>query len=376
MGPESPRASRGTRVERGGRIAAAARIVARALCAAPGRTGRGRGREAGLTAWIGAESRVESWTPLSIVVFVNPRSRANRRDPRLADRFAQTLGAAGRVIAPVSLDDLAAQAQQLAALPPDVIGIHGGDGTLHRTVHALIQAFGAAGDRPLPPIAILAGGTMNVVARSLRLATKAERVLGNLVKNANAGRAPETIVRRCLRVGGSFGFVFGNGLMANFLEEYYKRGGYGAGRAIWILTRTLLSALVWGGYARRIFRRFRGRVLVEGEALPWKALTGVCAATVREVGLGFKLNHRADEDPDRFSVLAIHAGPVTLAQDLVPVHRGMGVNPRRAWSAIASRLLIEPDDPEISYTIDGDLYRTSGPLEVALGPPIQFVKSS
>jgi hypothetical protein len=84
--------------------------------------------------------------------------------------------------------------------------------------------------------------------------------------------------------------------------------------------------------------------------------------------LGFKLNHRADEDPDRFSVLAIHAGPVTLAQDLVPVHRGLGVNPRRAWSAVASKLVIEPEEAETSYTIDGDLYRASGPLEIGLGP--------
>jgi diacylglycerol kinase family enzyme len=312
---------------------------------------------------------------LSIVVFVNPRSRANRRDPRLADRFAQTLGRAGRVIAPASLDDLAAQARQLAETPPSVIGIHGGDGTLHRTVAALIHAFAAAGDRALPPIAILAGGTMNVVARSLNIRTKPERLLAGLVKRASAGQEPEIIERRCLRVNESFGFVFGNGLMANFLEEYYAKGGYGAGRAVWILTRTLLSALVWGGYARRIFRRFRGRVQVEGQTLPWKSLTGVCAATVREVGLGFKLNHRADEDPDRFSVLAIHAGPVTLAQDLVPVHRGLGVNPRRAWSAVASKLVIEPDEPEISYTIDGDLYRAAGPLEVALGPSLKIVKS-
>jgi diacylglycerol kinase family enzyme len=309
---------------------------------------------------------------LSIVVFVNPRSRANRRDPKLVHRFARILGDTGRVIAPLSLDDLMDQAKQLARSPPDVIGIHGGDGTLHRTVAALIQAFGNSVER-LPPLAILAGGTMNVVARSLGISTKPERLLAALVKGARAGKPPDTIVRRCLRVGGSFGFVFGNGLMANFLEEYYARGGYGAGRAIWILFRTFASALVWGGYARRIFRRFRGRVLVEGQALPWKSLTGVGAATVREVGLGFKLNHRADEDPDRFSVLAIHAGPVTLAADLVPVHRGLGIDPRRAYSAVASTLVIEPDEGEISYTIDGDLYRATGPLEIGLGPPLRFV---
>lgn len=309
------------------------------------------------------------------MVFVNPRSRANRRHPGLASRFAEILGDAGRVIAPASLDDLMEQAKKLAEAPPQVIGIHGGDGTLHRTVSALIQAFRAAGDKPLPPIAILAGGTMNVVARSLGIRAKPERLLTALVNKARAGQTPDTISRRCLRVGHSFGFVFGNGLMANFLEEYYAKGGYGAARAVWILTRTLLSALVLGTYARRIFRRFRGLVRVEGQALPWKRLTGVCAATVREVGLGFKLNHRADEDPDRFSVLAIHAGPVSLAQDLVPVHRGRGVSPRRAWNAVASRLVIEPEEPEISYTIDGDLYRASGPLEIGLGPSLRFVKT-
>src|SRR5205807_1304885 len=98
-------------------------------------------------AFAGKQCRVHR--PLSIVVFVNPRSRANRRDPQLATRFAQTLGDAGRVIAPVSLDDLLVQARALAQTPPDVIGIHGGDGTLHRAVAALIHAFG---DRPLPPI--------------------------------------------------------------------------------------------------------------------------------------------------------------------------------------------------------------------------------
>jgi diacylglycerol kinase (ATP) len=310
---------------------------------------------------------------LSIVVFVNPRSRANRRDPKLADRFARTLGTEGRVIAPHSLEDLAEQARRLAAAPPAVIGIHGGDGTLHRTVAALIQAFGTA-DGALPPIAILAGGTMNVVARSLGFRAKPEKLLASLVEGARAGRPPETVNRRCLRVGTSFGFVFGNGLMANFLEEYYAKGGYGASRAVWILLRTFVSALVWGSYARRIFRRFRGKVTVEGQALPWTSLTGVGAATVREVGLGFKLNHRADEDPDRFSVLAIHAGPITLAADLVPVHRGLGVAPGRAWSAVAAHLAIEPEEPEISYTIDGDLYRGSGRLEIGLGPTLRFVK--
>jgi hypothetical protein len=130
---------------------------------------------------------------------------------------------------------------------------------------------------------------------------------------------------------------------------------------------------VGGAYSQQIFRRFRGRITVDGEVLPWTELTGIAAGTVREVGLGFKLNHRADEDPDRFSALAIHAGAVALAGDLVPVHRGRGIAPARAWSALATRLVIEPDEPNSGYTIDGDLYRVQGRLEVGMGPALRFV---
>jgi diacylglycerol kinase family enzyme len=308
---------------------------------------------------------------LSIVVFVNPRSRANRLDPTRAARFAGLVGRLGRVVAPPSLEAMQDEARRLAATPPQVIGIHGGDGTLHRTLSALVQAWG---DVPLPPIALLAGGTMNVVAASLGLRRAPEALLGQIAGDLRDGRPIETVRRRCLRIGDAVGFVFGNGLMTNFLEEYYRDDAYGPGRAIWMLTRTFGSAAIRGGFSRQIFRRFGGRVVVDGEELPWRALTGVGAATVREIGLGFKLNHRADEDPDRFAVLAIHAEAISLIQDLWAVHRGIGVAPERAWSGVASSLVVEPEAAESPYTIDGDLYTARGRLTVELGPPLAFVR--
>ena len=43
---------------------------------------------------------------------------------------------------------------------------------------------------------------------------------------------------------GAHGFVFGNGLMANFLEEYYAKDRYGTRRALQILAHTFASGLV------------------------------------------------------------------------------------------------------------------------------------
>jgi len=198
----------------------------------------------------------------------------------------------------------------------------------------------------------------------------------HLVESARTGQPLETLRRRCIHVGDQHGFIFGNGLMANFLTEYYAPGRYGPGRALWLLTRTLASAVVLGPFVRRVFDRFRGRVTVDGEVLPWADFVSVGAATVTEVGLGFKLIHRADDDTERFGVLAIHAGPLALLRDFVPVRAGRGLATSRAYSAVASDMNIEPADGTMAYTIDGDLYRTEKgrSLRISIGPVLELVK--
>lgn len=310
---------------------------------------------------------------MPIVVFVNPGSRANRKDPGCADRFARILGDVGRVAAPAGLDRLADEAGRAATEAPSLIAIHGGDGTLHRTLSALISAYQG---QPLPPIAILTGGTMNVVASSLGIRAKPEDFLAELVADAREGKPPSTIRRRCLQVGDHYGFIFGNGLLSNFLEEYYARGAYGTWRAVWVVLHTVFSLLTTRRFAKRILRRFCGLVTIDGTVLPRRQLTGIGVATVTEVGFKMKLHHRADDDPDRMGGLAIHGGALSLLLDILDVRLGRGLSPKRATSFVADRLSIAPDAPETAYTLDGDLYTTRGTLTVQVGPVLDIVKPS
>ena len=237
--------------------------------------------------------------------------------------------------------------------------MHGGDGTFTH-VASLGLAFG---EQPIPPIAILGGGTMNVVAASLRIRERAIPFVRQLVETARGGGTFQTLRRRCLRIGDYLGFIFGNGLMANFLGEYYGTGKYGPARAAWLLLRACGSALIGGPFVKKLFKRFEGTLELDGQLLERTSFMGVGAATVREVGLGFKLNHRADDDLERFGFLAIHARPIAIIPEFVAVHRGKGVSPSRALSAVASTLRVTPKGGTMPYTIDGDLYRAQGPLD-------------
>jgi len=289
----------------------------------------------------------------------------------VASQFQTLLGEHGRVFAPKTLEELDETAAGLRSAPPAIIAIHGGDGTLHRAVAALGKAFG---DTPLPPIAILGGGTMNVVSSSLGIRQKATPYLTSIIEEVRAGRRLETVRRRCLRIGDTLGFIFGNGLMANFLTEYYGAGEYGPARATWLLLRAVGSAMIDGPFIHKIFKRFEGTIEVDGQPLPRTVFIGFGAATVREVGLGFKLNHRADDDVERFGVLAIHGRPAGLIPDFWAVYQGRGISPKRSFSAVASTVKITPQAGSMAYTIDGDLYRGEGPLTISVGPHIDFVR--
>jgi diacylglycerol kinase family enzyme len=309
-----------------------------------------------------------------LAVLVNPLSRANRRNPRVAAEFQAIVGDQGRILAPKTLEELDEAAATIRGAQPSVIAVHGGDGTLHRALTALGRVYDGAS---IPPLAILGGGTMNVVSASLGIRERPTVLLEALAAGARAGRAPDLLHRRCIRVGTQLGFIFGNGLMANFLGEYYGTGRYGPARAAWLLLRGLCSAMIGGPFIRRLFKRFEGTVTVDGAALERTVFVGLAAGTVREVGLGFKLLHRADDDPERFGVIAIHGQPLALLGDFPAVHAGRGVAPKRAFSAVASTMEVAPrDGGEMSYTIDGDLYRGTGPIAISVGPPIAFVKPS
>ena len=98
------------------------------------------------------------------------------------------------------------------------------------------------------------------------------------------------------------------------------------------------------------------------------------AGTVREVGLGFKLVHRADDDPERFGVLAMHSGILSLALDVPAVRNGRGISTSRAFSAVASEMQVHSKNGAMAYTIDGDLYRTHESVAISLGPHIDFLR--
>jgi diacylglycerol kinase family enzyme len=308
-----------------------------------------------------------------IGLITNPRSRANLRDPARPRRLGYLIGSHGTARATTSLDDLHRVCEELHKERIDVLGISGGDGTLHHTLTAMINAWG---DDPKPAVAILRGGTMNTIANSLGIRGETSRLLFELVDKHRQGVQLETFDRNLLQINNRYGFIFGNGVIYNFLHEYYATGNPSPSEAAKLILGAAGSSVIGGPLSRRIYRRFRANVTVDGEHWACDDYITVAAAVVKEIGLGFKPFYRCDEQPGCFALLGIHTSAFGFVRELPNIHAGRPMRRDKVIDAVASHVRFEPlpPDEKLEYIIDGDTYVCDGPIELKTGPKVTFVK--
>jgi len=318
-----------------------------------------------------------SGTPQSTLPFVsgigvitNPRSRLNKRRPELARRLAYVLGDEGRVDTPADLDSLREVAEQFLKQRIAVLAINGGDGTSHTVLSAFLGVYG---DVPLPKVALLRGGTMNTVASGLGIRGRPEDLLGQLVMRYHAGEPLRSVSRDLLVVDGCrAGFLFGNGLVSNFLEAYYEGAEPSPTKAALLLARGILSVFVQGPLIQRLMRPVRCTVTVDGERWPEAEWTAVVAGTVDDIGLGFRPFHRAPEYPGHLQALGFACSAAQIVGLLPRIRLARPLRHPLVQDSLATHVVLEAEEP-IAYMIDGDFHQGGQRVEIGLGPRVELV---
>jgi diacylglycerol kinase family enzyme len=307
-----------------------------------------------------------------IGIVTNPRASRNRGRPEVVRHLRRLVEGEGEVVEAETPEDLLAAAGRFRQAGVDLVAVNGGDGTSHRVLDALVGAFGG---EPLPTVALLRGGAMNIVASAHGIRGAPLRLLARLLAHRREGRPLRTVERDLLRVeaDGSpalHGFLLGTGCVVAFLEAY-AAGAPSRLRAAALLLRAAGSALSGGPFARALSRREPMRILADGEEWPKPAYLAVLAGTVPEAGLGFRPLARCEEQAGFFHAVGITAAASRVALRLPAIRLGRPWHRRVAMDAVARRLVIEPEAP-LRFTVDGDLYRAERSLRVGVGPPVRM----
>jgi diacylglycerol kinase family enzyme len=309
----------------------------------------------------------------SIGVVVNPQAGRNRHAGDRAARLGDLVGAQGWVRETASLDQLADAAAECRARAVDVVGVCGGDGTLARTITALLREYGSGS--ALPSILPLRAGTMNTVARAMGCsAWRPERMLAEVVGERRRGAPMLLAEHQLLCINGrDYGFMLGAGVPVEFLRAYYDQPHRGARGAVRTLVELSASALIGGRTIRRVFRPLPGQLLVDGRRGPFDAYTVIYASTIEDIGLGFRPTYRAREEAGRFQVFAAAIGARAFICRLPAIRMGRPTGSRQVHDVLASRLRVEFRDPTL-YMVDGDIMEPTRQLDVRLGPVVRVIR--
>ncbi|HET8935092.1 MAG TPA: diacylglycerol kinase family protein [Polyangiales bacterium] len=306
-------------------------------------------------------------------IIINRNAGELRRDARLIDRMRERAGYSLPVHVTDDLPALRALCERLVREGVSSVGVVGGDGTASATLTALWRA---CGDKPLPRIALLRGGSMNTVANSL--GTGRGSVLQLLERLNNVLRSPE-LQRTCSRPvicvnRQRLGFLFGTGVWYGYLAETYRSGPPSFPIYVSVLGRLFASAAVNGEMVRRIVRPAATGVQFRAGAWPSQAYLSIAAGTVADVGFGVKPFHRAFASEDCFQLLAITGNARDVLRAMPDLRLGRGFEDRVARQVMTDYAELRPEQGFIEYSVDGDIDTLQGSLTLEIGPRIDFLR--
>ena len=305
-----------------------------------------------------------------LTIVLNPKAAGGGRYGEARIEGLRTIAGSGAAIFVTSNRELTdAVAEGVRERGVGTVGIIGGDGTVSNVIGALHRAFGNA---PLPRLALLRGGTMNTIANSFGLPRRQPE---ELLRRLLAARSSDVARRATLKVEDRVGFMFSAGVMAGFLKALYSSvpGNPGPLSAFRLLAKGSWQALS-GGPVEEIETPLLATLTVDAEVHPARRYTVFGAATVEQVGLGFRPFTRAHECLDQFQVFAFHASMQALVRQLPRIRRGLPVTKGLGFDPLARRLVIDGDGKPIAYGLDGELYEAAGQLTVDVGPQIEIRK--
>ncbi|RME24797.1 MAG: hypothetical protein D6806_09020 [Deltaproteobacteria bacterium] len=299
----------------------------------------------------------------------NPYSRKNRKNPFGIETLGFIVGTSGESVATQSTDDIDRLLRSFKDQQIEVLAINGGDGSNTLVLSKLVKIYG---DQPLPKIALLRGGTMNIAANSCGIRGTPAGIMMNLTRKIRDGIPFQTTWRDLLCVEEHYGFIFGCGFVHTFLEEFYGRRKKSPVQAARMVGRLVGSAMIRGPTYKRLTAPVDCSITVDGQKWPHERYYAVAASTVEQIGLGFRAFRLCELKPHAFHMLGLVRPVSSLIPSIPKLYFGRKVAEKKLHEQVGSLAVLEAEKP-IAYTIDGEIYTGAERLEITCGPRVEIV---
>ncbi|QQS12694.1 MAG: acylglycerol kinase family protein [Rhodospirillales bacterium] len=312
-----------------------------------------------------------------IGVLVNRRSGRNRaglgelralieRSPEVMAR--ETTGRA----------EAAAALREMDAAGVEALAVAGGDGTLHNVFHLL---FNEGARRTPPPIAVLPGGTTNMIGYDIGAARKPAKELKRLLARLRAGELAAGMVRRrliALRTGpdavpayglfgGAAGVYQGTMLSRKSVNKVGLRDAAGPLAGLLGLVGPLLLG-------RNPVDPASAIVTHDGVVEDRRDYIAIAVSTMERLIMG--LTPFWGEGPGALRLTTVAARPKRFSRAILPALNGRrtpDLTPENGYRSVNADSITL--DMEGGFVLDGEIFplRAGRPLLLDAGPVVEFV---
>lgn len=278
------------------------------------------------------------------------------------------MGEKGRLEVTQSLDDLVRVAREFHSRKIEILALNGGDGSIHWAIRAFRQVYG---NDPLPPIALLRGGTMNVLANNLGIRGRPSDILYRLVERYGQGQTLPTRKVLLIQANEHFGFLFADRIAVTFLEEYYRRKGGSLG-VLLLLLQTYWSCFRGSSLFPRLVQDHTYRLTV-GSTQRQATGLGLFASSLRRMPMGSPLFHRTSFDGPTFQCVHFRV-PSSKVPTALPL---LALTGWKAKTGLLDRFDCSNLHAESSalthFTLDGEIFPAQGSVTLRSGGTVDFI---
>lgn len=304
-----------------------------------------------------------------IGVILNPHSKRYKKYPEELKKMGFIVGDKASCRATDTMEHLEEVVHDFKNRDIDILAISGGDGTLHCTLTSFIRVYG---DKPLPKICLLRGGTLNAVATIVGVKGTPETLLSNLMVKYHEDIPFQTTEMMLTKVNDQYGFIFGLGVIYRFMEDYYSNPNVNALIAAKTLCKAIGSAIINGKFARGLFERFDADVIVNGKKWPFANYSAIYSGSMEELGLNFKTFYHVPDFPGQFHAIGFSLPPRNIIPYVPLMYFGKPSGCPNMLEEPATEMIIKLQKP-MSYTIDGDMKKPLDYFHVSSGPKITIL---
>jgi len=309
-----------------------------------------------------------------IGIIVNPKAKGINKDKTLADQFEQIVKDRGIVVTTHNEEELYQTLIKFKQRNIKIIGIAGGDGTIMRVFSALWAIYK---EEEFPLIALLKGGTINIIAHNLGIYGNPVAILEKVLRlyNRYLTKGIDIPIRfqKTMIVNNKYVCtLFGSGLGGSYFEEYYRGTSPGPIKAALVLSRFFVAGVLRTPYGERMLTGVKTKIKVDGRELPYTKYPIVAASTLRTLPLGLRIFYRADSVPNTFHFIATSEDYTQIAIQLPRVLAGKPITGENHYDLVCKNVEIHFDEP-FPWVIEGDIFYDPD-ISIRVGPVIKVIE--